>query len=97
MDYDVIRRGSAQDLFDEQYDVRQLLRRQQQQEEEGQGTTEWVIISTGIFLSFLFKDAFGVVERFDEGATGSSVEEGARGYGAEVSGCVCGGEGGGVG
>lgn len=54
VDYDVIGRGSAQDLFDEQLDVRDLLR--------GQTETEWVILSTGIFTSFLFEPAFGVVD-----------------------------------
>jgi hypothetical protein len=39
VDYDVIGRGSAQDLFDEQLDVRDLLR--------SQDRTEWVIVSTG--------------------------------------------------
>ncbi|HEY2000170.1 NmrA family NAD(P)-binding protein, partial [Paraburkholderia sp.] len=52
-DYDVIGRGSAQDLFDEQLDVRDLLRSQEQ--------TEWVIVSTGMFTSFLFEPSFGVV------------------------------------
>ena len=54
VDYDVIGRGSPQDLFDEQLDVRDLLRAQSQ--------TEWVIISTGMFTSFLFDPAFGVVD-----------------------------------
>ncbi|MFM0042914.1 aromatic alcohol reductase [Paraburkholderia sediminicola] len=53
VDYDVIGRGSAQDLFDEQLDVRDLLRAQTQ--------TEWVIVSTGMFTSFLFDPSFGVV------------------------------------
>ncbi|KAL4972427.1 hypothetical protein BDW66DRAFT_169626 [Aspergillus desertorum] len=53
VDYDVIGRGSAQDLFDEQLDVRDLLR--------SQISTKWVIISTGMFTSFLFDRAFGVV------------------------------------
>ncbi len=55
VDYDLIGRGSAQDLFDEQLDVRDLLR--------SQGRTEWVIISTGMFTSFLFEPSFGVVDR----------------------------------
>nr|WKF62121.1 hypothetical protein HUO10_006653 [Paraburkholderia busanensis] len=55
VDYDVIGRGSAQDLFDEQLDVRALLRAQQR--------TEWVIVSTGMFTSFLFEPSFGVVNR----------------------------------
>jgi hypothetical protein len=54
VDYDVIGRGSAQDLFDEQLDVRELLR--------SQGRTEWVIVSTGMFTSFLFEPSFGVVD-----------------------------------
>ncbi|KAL4916156.1 hypothetical protein BDW62DRAFT_186911 [Aspergillus aurantiobrunneus] len=54
VDYDIIGRGSAQDLFDEQLDVRDLLRAQKQ--------TKWVIISTGMFTSFLFEPSFGVVD-----------------------------------
>ncbi len=54
VDYDVIGRGSAQDLFDEQLDVRDLLRAQKE--------TEWVILSTGMFTSFLFEPSFGVVD-----------------------------------
>ena len=54
VDYDVIGRGSPQDLFDEQLDVRDLLR--------SQDRTEWVIVSTGMFTSFLFEPSFGVVD-----------------------------------
>lgn len=54
VDYDVIGKGSAQDLFDEQLEVRELLRAQR--------TTEWIIVSTGVFTSFLFEPAFGVVD-----------------------------------
>ena len=54
VDYDIIGRGSAQDLFDEQLDVRDLLR--------GQSKTDWVIVSTGMFTSFLFEPFFGVVD-----------------------------------
>lgn len=54
VDYDLIGRGSPQDLFDEQLDVRDMLRSQHQ--------TEWVIISTGMFTSFLFEPLFGVVD-----------------------------------
>jgi hypothetical protein len=53
VDYDVVGRGSPQDVFDEQYDVRLLLR--------AQNKTEWVIVSTGMFTSFLFEPAFDVV------------------------------------
>jgi hypothetical protein len=45
VDFDVIGRGSPQDIFDAQLDVRELLRSQRQ--------TEWVIISTGMFMSYL--------------------------------------------
>lgn len=54
VDYDVIGRGSPQNLFDEQLDVRQLLR--------SQSKVQWLIISTGMFTSFLFEPAFGVVD-----------------------------------
>jgi len=54
VDYDVIGKGSAQDLFNEQLEVRELLRAQR--------VTEWIIISTGMFTSFLFEPAFGVVD-----------------------------------
>ncbi|KAL3480887.1 hypothetical protein BJX99DRAFT_244061 [Aspergillus californicus] len=57
VDYDTIGRGSAQDLFDEQLDVRDLLRAQQK--------TKWAIISTGMFTSFLFERSFGVVDLVD--------------------------------
>lgn len=53
VDYDVVGQGSGQPVFDEQYRVRQLLRAQQQ--------TDWVIVSTGMFTSFLFEPAFDVV------------------------------------
>lgn len=54
VDFDVIGRGSPQDIFDAQLDVRELLRSQDQ--------TEWVIISTGMFMSYLFEPEFGVVD-----------------------------------
>ena len=53
-DFDAIGRGSPQDIFDAQIDVRDLLR--------SQHVTEWVIISTGIFMSYLFEPDFGVVD-----------------------------------
>jgi hypothetical protein len=54
MRYDVIGQGSSQDLFDEQLLVRKMLREQ--------SGTEWVIVSTGLFMSFLFVADFGVVD-----------------------------------
>jgi NmrA-like family protein len=54
VDYDAIGRGSGQDLFDEQLEVRDFLR--------SQSRVKWVIISTGMFTSFLFEPAFGVVD-----------------------------------
>lgn len=41
-------------LVTEQLDVRDLLR--------SQSRTQWVIVSTGMFTSFLFEPAFGVVD-----------------------------------
>ncbi|KAH8176463.1 nmrA-like family protein [Sarocladium implicatum] len=54
MDYDIIGQGSSQDLFDEQLAVRRKLR--------AQSVTEWTIVSTGLFMTFLFLPAFGVVD-----------------------------------
>lgn len=54
VDYDVVGHGSGQPVFDEQADVRDILR--------GQSATEWVILSTGMFTSFLFEPAFGLVD-----------------------------------
>ncbi|RJE17762.1 NmrA-like family [Aspergillus sclerotialis] len=54
VDYDVIGRGSGHELFDEQLDVRHLLRQQNK--------TKWVIISTGMFTSFVFEPSFGVID-----------------------------------
>ncbi|KAK5714373.1 hypothetical protein LTR17_017154 [Elasticomyces elasticus] len=53
LSYDTLGRGTSQNLFDAQLDVRDLLR--------GQTTMQWVIVSTGIFTSFLFEPAFDVV------------------------------------
>nr|XP_019010127.1 uncharacterized protein I206_04595 [Kwoniella pini CBS 10737]OCF48908.1 hypothetical protein I206_04595 [Kwoniella pini CBS 10737] len=54
VDYDTIGKGSSQPLFDEQLDVRALLR--------SQSLTKWTIVSTGLFTSFLFEPSFGVVD-----------------------------------
>lgn len=54
VDYDVVGRGSGQEVFDEQSDVRDMLR--------AQSNTDWIIISTGMFTSFLFEPSFGVVD-----------------------------------
>ncbi|KAF9877456.1 isoflavone reductase [Colletotrichum karsti] len=57
VDYDVIGRGSPQVLFDEQLDVRDMFR--------AQTRTGWIVVSTGLFTSFLFVKEFGVVD-FEE-------------------------------
>ena len=54
VDFEAIGRGGPQDIFDAQLDVRELLR--------SQSRTEWVIISTGMFMSYLFEPEFGVVD-----------------------------------
>lgn len=54
VDYDVVGKGSGQPVFDEQLAVRDMLRAQQ--------ATEWIIVSTGMFTSFLFEPAFGLVD-----------------------------------
>ncbi|KAI1247585.1 hypothetical protein MGN70_011475 [Eutypa lata] len=58
IDYDIVGQGSAQDLFDEQLAVRNLLRGRP----EASATTNWVIVSVGLFMSFLFHPGFGVVD-----------------------------------
>ncbi|CEI38507.1 hypothetical protein FVEN_g11684 [Fusarium venenatum] len=54
MDYDAIGKGTSQDLFDKQIDVRDKLRAQKE--------VDWTIVSTGLFMSFLFRADFGVVD-----------------------------------
>jgi hypothetical protein len=54
VDFEVIGRGSPQDIFDSQLDVRELLRSQDE--------TEWVIISTGMFMNYLFEPNVGMVD-----------------------------------
>lgn len=54
VDYDVVGRGSGQDVWDEQLDVRDMLR--------AQSRTHWIIISTGMFISFLCEPSFGLVD-----------------------------------
>jgi hypothetical protein len=65
VDFEVIGRGGPQDIFDAQLDVRELLR--------AQTATEWVIISTGMFMSYLFEPDLGVVnlEKSEVHALGS--------------------------
>ncbi|KAH7350604.1 saccharopine dehydrogenase-like oxidoreductase [Rhexocercosporidium sp. MPI-PUGE-AT-0058] len=66
-DYDVIGRGCAQPVWDEQLDVRDMLRAQR--------GTEWIIVSTGIFMSFLFEPFFGVVDLLGQGGDGTGNGE----------------------
>lgn len=54
VDYDVVGRGSGQEVWDEQLDVRDLLR--------AQDRVRWTIVSTGIFTNFVFLPGFGVVD-----------------------------------
>ena len=55
LDFEAIGHGSAQDLFDEQLEVRALLRAQQK--------SDWTIFSTGMFLDYLFDKDFNIVDR----------------------------------
>ena len=59
VDYDLVGRGSAQPVWDEQLDVRDLLR-------STSHSTAWTIISTGLFTSFLFEPSFGIVVKENE-------------------------------
>jgi NmrA-like family len=58
VDYGRIGRGSAQPSFNEQLDVRDLLR--------AQHNTHWIIVSTGMITSFLFREDFGVISLADK-------------------------------
>jgi hypothetical protein len=58
LDYDVIEQNTRHSLFSEQVRIRNMLR--------AQTDTKWVIVSTGMFLSFLFRKDFGLVD-LDEG------------------------------
>ncbi|KAG9773391.1 hypothetical protein KCU88_g5807, partial [Aureobasidium melanogenum] len=58
VDYDVIGREGGQGMFSEQIDVRDCLR--------AQNSTAWVVISCGIFTSFLFEDFWGVVKNLPD-------------------------------
>lgn len=58
VDYDQVGYGSAQKLWDTQLDVRRLLRSQTQ--------TQWTIVQTGIFTSFLFEPWFEIVDLSDK-------------------------------
>lgn len=52
VDYDAIGKGSSQELFDEMLEVRRMLR--------AQSNTHWTIVSTGLFMSYLFLAEFCV-------------------------------------
>lgn len=76
IDYDAVGRGCAMPLFDVQLDVRDLLR-ERMGVDGGCGTGEaarrWVIVSTGIFTSFIVLEAYGVVVPATEPATAKKV------------------------
>ena len=84
VDYDIIERGSAQDSLDEQLDVRDLLRAQEPTS-KGDNGTEWIIISTGMFTSFLFESCFGVVDLEGEGGHGRGVVRALGGWDNKVT------------
>lgn len=62
VDYDVIGPNSSQNLFTEQLEIRGLLRAQERM--------KWVIVSTGMFTSFLFELGFGLVNEGRDVVTG---------------------------
>ncbi|KIW53895.1 hypothetical protein PV05_06304 [Exophiala xenobiotica] len=59
VDYDAITRRGGQGMFAEKIDVRDLLR--------SQSSTQWVVLSCGVFMSFLFQEFWGVVLRLPDG------------------------------
>jgi hypothetical protein len=65
IDYDVVGGGSAQDLFDEQLEVRNLLR--SSSSSSSPTSVDWIIVSTGVFMSFLLVPEFGPVDMNNRG------------------------------
>jgi len=62
VDYDVIGDGEGMmPLFGAQRDVRNLLRRK-----AVESNVKWTVVSTGIFMSFLFEQFWGIVDRSKE-------------------------------
>ena len=59
LDYDTIGPRGGNGLFAEQCQVRDILR--------SQSKIEWVIVTVGIFTSFIFEDFWGVVNEHDDG------------------------------
>jgi hypothetical protein len=65
VDYDVTGDGQGlMPLFGAQRHVRNILR-----EKAEESNVRWTVVSTGIFMSFLFERFWGVVERRDSGIT----------------------------
>ncbi|KZM28537.1 uncharacterized protein EKO05_0005991 [Ascochyta rabiei] len=68
VDYDITGDGNGlMPLFGEQKRVRDLLRK----EAQGSGV-KWTVVSTGIFMSFLFEPFWGIVDRSQEGHGGEA-------------------------
>lgn len=65
VDYDVIGREAGGGLFAEQLDVRDALR--------VQSRVQWLIVSCGVFMSFLLEQFWGVVVRDSDGGRVSKV------------------------
>ncbi|CAN9170099.1 unnamed protein product [Alternaria alternata] len=70
VDYGVIGDGDGlMPLFGAQRDVRNLLREKAQE-----SNVCWTVVSTGIFMSFLFEPFWGMVDRSHEGGKGEEGE-----------------------
>jgi hypothetical protein len=84
VDYDVTGDGNGlMPLFGEQKKVRDLLRT----EAEGSGV-RWTIVSTGIFMSFLFEPFWGIVEQSSQNKEEARGEGGRGGRGGVVVRCL---------
>ena len=78
VDYDVIGPEAGGGLFAEQCEVREVLR--------GQKGTEWKVVSTGMFLSFVFEAVFGVVVQQSGGAGAGAGRAGEQLGGVGIQG-----------
>jgi hypothetical protein len=69
VDYDVTGDGAGlMPLFGEQKRVRDLMR-----EKAEESNVKWTVMSTGIFMSFLFEGSWGIVHRSQEAGKGGKI------------------------
>ncbi|KAH7093232.1 hypothetical protein FB567DRAFT_170246 [Paraphoma chrysanthemicola] len=77
VDYDITGDGQGlMPLFGAQRDVRNLLRR-----EADEAGVKWTVVSTGIFMSFLFEAFWGIVDHSNDSSATPSLKQSGAGKG----------------